>query len=91
MSNGPKHPGMSRRSWPVRKYRLGAEPSEDLSGSTTAEERIEMMWPLAVEAWTLAGRPLPDYARDQAPVRRVRRGTRGGIVNDDVRDPAGSE
>jgi hypothetical protein len=62
-----------RRSWPVRKYRLGSEPSDDLSTVTTAQERLEMMWPLALEAWSLSGRPLPDYARVEAPVRRFRR------------------
>jgi hypothetical protein len=63
----------SRRAWPVRKYRLGEEPSDDLSGSTTPAQRLEMMWPLALEAWALTGRPLPDYSRDQTPVRRFRR------------------
>jgi hypothetical protein len=63
----------SRKSWPVRKYRLGEEPSDDLSDSTTPEERLEMMWPLALEAWTLAGKPLPDYERSAAPVLRVLR------------------
>jgi hypothetical protein len=62
-----------RQSWPVRKYRLGSEPSDDLSDSTTAEERLEMMWPLALEAWSLSGEPLPDYTRSAAPVRRFRR------------------
>lgn len=32
-----------------------------------------MMWPLALEAWSLAGRPVPDYARHETPVRSVRR------------------
>ena len=62
-----------RQSWPVRKYRLGSEPSDDLSDSTTAEQRLEMMWPLALEAWSLSGEPLPDYVRSEAPVRRGRR------------------
>lgn len=62
-----------RQSWPVRKYRLGSEPSEDLSDSTTAEQRLEMMWPLTLEAWALNGEPLPDYLRSKAPVRRYRR------------------
>jgi hypothetical protein len=62
-----------RRSWPVRRYRLGSEPSDDLSDITTAEERLAMMWPLALEAWSLAGLPLPDYSRDQTPIRRLRR------------------
>jgi hypothetical protein len=64
----------ARRSWPVRKFRLGEEPDEDLSATTTAKERLEMMWPLAVDAWTLAGREIPDYPREQAPVRVIRRG-----------------
>lgn len=55
-----------RQSWRVRKYRLGSEPSEDLSDSTTAEQRLEMMWPLALEAWALSGEPLPDYLRSEA-------------------------
>ena len=62
-----------RGSWPVRKFRLGSEPSDDLSDSTTAEERLEMMWPLTLEAWLLSGKPIPDYRRDETPIRVVRR------------------
>jgi len=57
-----------RSSWPVRVFRLGSEPGDDLSGSTTAQQRIAMMWPLAREAWALSGRPLPSYERRAAPV-----------------------
>jgi hypothetical protein len=28
-----------------------------------------MMWSLALEAWALTGRPLPQYRREDAPVR----------------------
>lgn len=63
----------ARNSWPVRKHRLGEEPSDDLSDSTTAEERLQMMWQLAVEAWSLTDRPIPDYKRDEAPVRKLLR------------------
>ncbi len=59
-----------RRSWPIRRFALGQEPGPSLAATTTAEERLAMMWPLALEAWSLAGRPLPDYPRSQAPVRR---------------------
>ncbi len=52
----------------MRIFRLGAEPGDDLTTTTTAEERLQMMWPLAVDAWTLAGRPLPSYSRTEAPV-----------------------
>ena len=26
-----------------------------------------MMWPLALEAWSLAGKPLPEYGREATP------------------------
>jgi len=58
----------ARRSWPVRVYRLGAEPGDDLGPTTTAEARLALMWPLALEAWTLAGRPLPTASRAATPV-----------------------
>lgn len=64
----------ARRAWPVRKFRLGEEPSEDLSATTSAKERLEMMWPLAVDAWALAGRKIPDYPREETPARLLRRG-----------------
>jgi len=56
----------------VRRYVLGAEPGDNISVSTTAEQRLAMMWPLAVEAWRLSGRPLPDYPRSLAPLRLIR-------------------
>ncbi|MCI0652327.1 MAG: hypothetical protein L0Z55_10635 [Planctomycetes bacterium] len=61
----------ARASWTVRKFRLGAEPSDDLSASTTAEQRLAMMWELTLEAWALAGLPIPAYPRASAPVRLV--------------------
>ncbi len=63
---------LRRKAWPIRVVPLGAESDDDLSGSTTAEERLAMMWPLACEAWATMGRPIPDYPRTQAPVRVVR-------------------
>ena len=65
----------SRRSgWSVRRYVLGREPGDDLSASTTPEERLAMMWPLALEAWTLTGSGVPEYDRREAIVRVLRRG-----------------
>jgi hypothetical protein len=57
-----------RQGWPVRVYRLGAEPGDDLRATTTAEERLAMMWPLALEAWDCSGRLVPGYSRSDAPV-----------------------
>jgi len=59
-----------RHSWPVKRVELGRE-SDDLSAETSAADRIAMMWPLALEAWRVAGLPIPDYARQNAPIRRL--------------------
>ncbi len=58
----------------MRKFRLGEEPDDDLSDTTTVGERLSMMWPLAVEAWTLSGRSLPVYDRTNLPARLIRAG-----------------
>lgn len=60
--------------WPVRKFKLGEEPSADLSDMTTAAERLAMMSPLALQAWALARRPLPTYDRSKIPIRMYRNG-----------------
>lgn len=53
--------------WPVRRYALGHEPPLDPLDSTTVDERLALMWPLAIEMWELSGREVPDYRRDEAP------------------------
>lgn len=55
-------------------FRLGEEPGDDLSETTTPAQRIAMMWPLAVEAWRVAGRSLPEYTREHLPGRLFRPG-----------------
>jgi hypothetical protein len=64
----------ARGSWPVRRHQLAEEPSDDLRATTTAEERLAMMWPLAVEAFSLTGQPFPAYVRGETPVARRRLG-----------------
>lgn len=61
-----------RRAWPVRIYRLGEEPGEDLSGVTTPAERIAMVWELSVRMWELTGQSLPTYTRGSMPGRVIR-------------------
>lgn len=61
-----------RASWPVRRFRLGDEPNEDLSSTTTAEERIAMMWPLALDAFSVNASGSDRSPRPLWPVR-VRR------------------
>ena len=47
----------------MRLFRLGTEPGDDLTTTTTVGERLAMMWPLALDAWTLAGLPLAFLGR----------------------------
>ncbi len=63
-----------RAKWPVKVYKLGEEPSDDLSGSTTPEQRLAMMWELAERGWLLSGREIPDYQRKNTPGRVIRNG-----------------
>jgi hypothetical protein len=63
----------ARASWPVVVRRLDA-CDDDISDVTTPAERIAMMWPLAEEAWRLAGRPIPTYDRAHTPSRAFRTG-----------------
>ena len=66
----------ARAAWPIARFALGDESADDISAVTTAAERIAMMWPLAVAAWKLAGRPLPTYDRKSIPSRVFRSGER---------------
>ncbi|MDX2121569.1 MAG: hypothetical protein SF070_11010 [Gemmatimonadota bacterium] len=64
----------ARQGWPVRIFRLGEEPGDDLSAETTAEQRLAMVWELSARMWELAGSPRPSYARGDMPIRLTRRG-----------------
>jgi len=56
----------------VRVYRLGEEPSDDLSAESTAEEMLAMVVELSRRLWELTGRPVPVYSRSDMPGRVVR-------------------
>lgn len=70
MSETPKR---VREGLVVRKFRRGEEPSDDISDSTTVDERFAMVWTLSERMWLWTGRPMPSYARAEMPVRVVRR------------------
>ena len=53
--------------WPVRHFDLGQEPLRDALDRSTVDERLAMMWPLAKEAWSVAGKPIPTYERRNMP------------------------
>lgn len=64
----------ARHAVPVRVFRLGDEPAgDDLSSSTTADERLEMVTELSRRMWELTGRAMPAYTRAEMPIRVVRR------------------
>ncbi|MCU0619489.1 MAG: hypothetical protein MUF40_06260 [Gemmatimonadaceae bacterium] len=47
--------------------------ADDLSDTTTAVERVELVQVLSRRMWELTGRPFPDYSRAAMPGRVVRR------------------
>jgi hypothetical protein len=76
MSTSPKASSArarQRADWPVRKYRL-TETADDAVPPPSATERLAMMWQLAVDAWSFAGRALPEYARADTPIRVLQAG-----------------
>jgi hypothetical protein len=73
MSDDAASRAAARKSWPIRKFQLGEEPSDDLSATTTAAERIAMVWQLTQDAWASAGLKIPDYSRQETPVRVLMR------------------
>lgn len=59
--------------WPVRRFDLGQEPARDPLDRSTVDERLAMMWPLAKEAWAVAGKPIATYKRRDMPGALTRR------------------
>lgn len=55
--------------WPFRRFDLGHEPLRDPLDRSTVDERIAMMWPLAKEAWSVAGKSIATYERQNIPGR----------------------
>ncbi len=56
----------------IERFDLADMPDDHLWSSNTVEERLGMMWPLAVRAWRLSGRELPSYTRAEMPGRVLR-------------------
>ncbi len=70
MASPTDGPGPSPRSpWPVRLLAQGEASGDDLSASTTAEERIAMVWELSRRMWLLTGRPWPRTSREALPIQ----------------------
>ncbi|MFK7988520.1 MAG: hypothetical protein AB8I08_21050 [Sandaracinaceae bacterium] len=60
-----------RASWTGAVRSLHEEGDDDVLATSTAAERLGMMWRLTLDAWTSMGRPIPDYARADAPGRVI--------------------
>jgi hypothetical protein len=62
-----------RAGWPVSVATLATDAdAEDLRETTTAVERVLMVWRLTQDAWALTGKPLPEYDRRNMPGRVIR-------------------
>ena len=51
---------------------LAEQSTAAAPSASTAEERLAMVWQLALDAWALTGRAIPDYPRREAPGRVIR-------------------
>ena len=58
--------------WPVCVHQLGQDAGDDLTETTTPEQRLAMVWELTARAWMLTGVAIPTYRRSETPVRVLR-------------------
>ena len=65
---------MERPDYPIRKIRIGEDERDPHLESTTAEERILMMWPLTVQAWAFKGEDVSESRLQRHVVHIFRRG-----------------
>lgn len=56
----------------ARIFRLGEEPTDDLSDITTPAERFEMVALLTARMLEFSGTPAPLYSRHEIPIRVIR-------------------
>jgi len=66
-----------RSRWPTRKGALSEleADEQDLSASTTVEERFAIMWQLAQDAWAFRGEPIGEPELSRHIARVIRRGS----------------
>lgn len=63
----------ARPSVPIRRFVLGEEPDENLSATTTMDERLAVVWSVSRLAYQLAGHPLALPPLNQLPGRVIRK------------------
>jgi hypothetical protein len=64
-----KQRAAARGGWPIRVGALQDPVEDDLSATTTLQERLAMVWRLTLDAWASSGRPIPSYSRSDMPGR----------------------
>ena len=65
---------MNQEDYPVRIFKLGEEGDDPYLAQTTAVERLQMMWPLTVQAWAFMGVDVSQSRLQRDVVRVIRRG-----------------
>jgi hypothetical protein len=58
----------------VRKSTLADQGNEDDLRNTTIEDRWNMMWPLAIDAWAMKGEDVAEQEFQRHVERVIRRG-----------------
>lgn len=69
----------ARAGWPISRHRLD-DDGDDVLRDVPPSDCVAMVWALTLDAWAAAGRPIPTYARADAPGRLIR-------ASSDVREP----
>lgn len=64
---------MERRTYPVRIQKLSEQGNESVLHTTTAAQRLAMMWELALDAWAFKGAPDVESRLPRHAVRLLRR------------------
>ncbi len=63
---------MNRSDRTIRKTKLSDQGNDDDLLETTAEQRIEMMWQLTLDAWAFLGEPVLEPRLPRHVARVVR-------------------
>ncbi|MEO7361978.1 MAG: hypothetical protein ABI120_16725 [Gemmatimonadaceae bacterium] len=71
MTSSERH--NERKLLRARVFKLGTEPTDDLSAETSAAERLLQVDVLSRRMWELTRKEVPTYSRTEMPVRVVRR------------------
>lgn len=66
----------AKRVVTIRKIRLSEEGvDDDEVARMTPEQRMELIWPLTVDAWAMMGEDIAEFRLPRHVVRVIRQGT----------------